>query len=270
MNAEEGADATRSIDAANAINAARHFIGKWQAREPEMRLAEIFCPKPLKARFLAWGALLHELREAAFELSDARITGVKTLWWAEELAGLAQGRHRHPLAALLADTSAPWSSLGRALVEQVQHDGRAVDTNEAISLLLPLARSVVSVEAALFGAVANEDQARSVAIHWLLHRLPEGLAAEDQARLPMHLLARYGITAAQVATGQGEPMLRDWAGELLLAVPEKLGAAVQLRRARHGFDRARLVRIAAGKGFSAPPGLPSLWRAWMSARALPQ
>lgn len=246
--------------------AATHFIGKWQAREPEMRLAEVFCPAAMKPRFLAWGALLHELREAVFELSDARVTTVKTLWWAEEMAGMAQGRHRHPLTAALAEAPAPWSALGQAVIEQAHDDRRAANTDEAIGLLLPLASATISVEAALFGAAANEAQVRSLAVHWLLQRLPGGLTAEDQARLPMHLLARHGLTPAQVAAGEGECLLQDWAAELLLNAPASLGQAGLLRQARHRFDRARLLRIAKGRGFTEPPGFSSLWCAWRSAR----
>ena len=59
------------------VDAIEHFVAKWHRREPEMALAEVFCPPEARARFRAWGALVHELREAAFELSDARVTAVK-------------------------------------------------------------------------------------------------------------------------------------------------------------------------------------------------
>ena len=243
-----------------------HFVGKWQAREPEMRLAEVFCPVPQKPDFRAWGALLHELREAAFELSDARVTEAKLLWWAEELAGLPQGRHRHPLTLALAGRQAPWSALANALAGVHASDVRAANTEEAVARLLPLALAVNAVEAVLFDSPGSDTQARSLAVHWLLHRLPSGLVAEDTARLPMHLYARHGITPAQAATGEGEAMLRDWAGELLATSPEELGPAALLRRARHRFDRARLARIAAGKGFDEPGALATLWLAWSAGR----
>src|SRR6476659_75647 len=92
------------------------FVGKWLAREPEMAIAEVFCPPESKPLYRAWGGLLHELREAAFELSDARVTEVKTAWWAEELMGVGQGRHRHPLTEVLVGHAAPWSEMGRSLL----------------------------------------------------------------------------------------------------------------------------------------------------------
>ncbi|MCX7041417.1 MAG: hypothetical protein NT117_01745, partial [Gammaproteobacteria bacterium] len=71
-------------------DAAAHFVGKWLQREPEMVFAEVFCPAADKPAFRAWGALLHELRESLFELSDPGVARIKTAWWAEELIGLGQ------------------------------------------------------------------------------------------------------------------------------------------------------------------------------------
>lgn len=246
--------------------ATRHFVGKWQAREPEMALAEAFCAPAQKPLFRNWGALLHELREALFELSDARVTDLKLAWWAEELMGWGQGRSRHPLGDELRRCAAPWSALGRALMESGATPVRAGSTAEAIAALSPLASAVIEVEAALFAAESNEASVRCLAVHWLLQRLPVGLAADDQARIPMHLFARHGLTAAQLADGQGAALLRDWARELADALPPPHWASL-LRRCRTAFDQARLRRLAAGKGFGAPPAIASLWRAWRAARS---
>lgn len=243
-----------------------HYVGKWQAREPEMRVASVFCPPPRRVRFLAWGALLHELREALFELSDARVTGVKCGWWAEELIGLDAGRHRHPLTEALTGTTAPWRELGRAVLTQAGDEARQADTAEAIAALLPLARTVIAVEAALFDAEASESSARALAVHWLWQRLPAGLAAEDRARLPMHLFARHALTTEALAAGEGMPMLRDWANELAAALTADLSGAALPSQARRRFDAVRLARLAAGKGFAPPPALGTLWEAWRAAR----
>lgn len=248
--------------------AAGHFVAKWHAREPEMALAEPFCPVPLRPRFRAWGALLHELREALFELSDPRVTAVKGPWWAEELAGLAAARARHPLTlSLAAAGDAPWQPLARALAEAMvaADDGRPGDTRQAIAALVPLGSAVAAVERALFGAAADEGAAVALAVHWLLHRLPGGLAAPDQARIPLHLMARHGLDAVALAGGHGGLLVRDWAGELGAALPA-MPSPVLFRRLRTGFDRARLARLAAGRGFGPPPAPVSVWRAWRLAR----
>lgn len=251
---------------ASPDDACVHFVAKWQRREPEMQLAEVFCPVADRAVFRAWGALLHELREASFELSDAHVTSVKTAWWAEELIGLGQGRQRHPLSAALLGVDAPWSALGRALVEHAPDDSRAADTQQAIAALLPLAAVVSATEAAVFHRSASEPAARSLAVHWLLQRLPRGLAQDDLARIPMHLFARHGVAAAQLATGGGDALLRDWAAELASAAPAGIPGAALITRSRRRFDQARLERLASGKGFSEPPAPATLWRAWRAAR----
>lgn len=240
-----------------------HFVEKWHRREPEMALAEVFCPPAHRVAFRAWGALLHELREATFELSDARVTAAKTQWWAEELLRLAHGAGRHPVCAAL-PAGLPWAALARALLEQAAFDGRPSDTGEALSQLAPLAEAIATIEAGLHGAPTASG---AVAVHLLLQRLPRGLLDADQARLPLNLLARHGLTVARVAEGQGEPLLRDWARELLAALPDATPSQGLYRRLRTGFDRARLQRLAAGRGFDPPPAPASLWRAWRLARA---
>jgi phytoene/squalene synthetase len=243
------------------------FVGKWLAREPEMAIAEVFCPAERKPLYRAWGGLLHELREAAFELSDARVTEVKTGWWAEELIGVGQGRHRHPLTEVLVEHVAPWSELGRSLLDLPDAGRRYGDAAAVIDGLMPIARSVIAVESALFSATTGIEAARALVVHWLLLRLPHGVADEDQARIPMHLFARHGLSAAQLAAGQGEALVRDWAGELLTHLPRGPADASPFRRSRSRFDEVRLRRLAAGKGFGEPAPLGTLWRAWRAARS---
>jgi hypothetical protein len=245
-----------------------HFASKWQQREPEMRIAEVFCPPDEKVRFQAWGALLHELRQSMFELSDAGVSELKTGWWAEELTGVGRGGQRHPLTSIMAGVDGPWSALGRALLDRDAGDLRAEDTAQAVALLMPTATAVLAVESAVFGARESADAARSLAVHWLLQRLPQGLASEDRARIPMHLCARHGIGAAQVQAGQAGALLRDWGRELAAAMPAQVPGAAWIRRGRHRFDRALLERLSAGKDISglAPP--LTLWLAWRAARSV--
>jgi len=250
---------------APAAEAAGHFVAKWHRREPEMMLAESFCAESQRPRFRAWGALVHELREAAFELSDARVTAVKSQWWAEELLRVAQGQGRHPLSADLPLPHLPWPKLARGLMEQSVLETRPADTSAALVAMQPLAEALAVVEAGVFEAAASVP-ADAIAVHLLLLRLPAGLAQDDRAGIPMNLLARHGVSPEQVAAGEGEALLRDWARELLDASPALPPGAPLYRRLRSRFDRARLQRLAAGKGFDPPPAPASLWRAWRAAR----
>lgn len=243
-----------------------HFVAKWHRREPEMRLAEVFCPPPQRSRFRAWGALVAELREAAFELSDPRITAVKAPWWAEELLRFEAGAGRHPLAAdLQGEGAAPWRGLAGALLRQVAVDARPADAGEALAQVAPLAEALAAVESALFPS-PRPASAPAVAVHLLHRRLPHGLHDDDQARLPLALLARHGVTAAKVAAGQGEPLLRDWAATLAAAMPADVRGQPLFRRLRSGLDRAALARLAAGRGFDPEPAPVTVWRAWRLAR----
>lgn len=247
-------------------DATAQFVGKWQRREPEMILAEVFCPPADRGLFRAWGALSHELREAMFELAEPRVASAKTAWWAEELAGLQEARQRHPLSAELLGTPAPWQALARALAVFTHDVQRPADTTESLRALLPTAEAFIAVESALFGAAANSAAAASLARHWLLMRLPEGLHRDDQARIPMHLLARHGLTATQLASDGVAPLLADWGHELAVAGPDSVAGATFFRRSRHDFDQARLARLAAGGAIGAPMPLATLWRAWRAAR----
>lgn len=229
-----------------------------------MAVAEAFCPLAMRPRFRAWGALVQALRETAFELSDAQVTLAKCQWWAEELLAMESGAGRHPLAAQLSIPGLAWRPLARALLDQAQFDARPGGVEQALASMSPVAAALAELEAGLF--LATPAPADSVAVHLLLQRLPEGLAAPDQARLPLNLLARHGLTAAQVAAGQGDALLRDWARALLDAAPAPRQGCL-FRRQRSAFDRARLAQLAAGRGFAAPGGLGTLWRAWRQARA---
>jgi len=260
--------------------ATEHFVEKWWRREPEMRIAAAFAARAdgeapdaaqARLRYEAWGAMLHELREALFELPNAGVAAAKCGWWAEELQAIANGAARHPLGEALASLPeakhAPWTGLALALMGG-GGDAHAADTAQAIAALQPLAQAVLAVENALFHARdEGEAAARALALHWLMQRLPRGLADEDGARVPMHLLARHGLTAAQLPSAPAA-LLSDWAGELLAALPRAVPGAF-LRRARGRFDRARLQRLArrgAQGGFDDPGALPTLWRAWRAAR----
>ncbi len=146
------------------VDAIEHFVAKWHRREPEMALAEVFCPPDQRTTFRAWGALVHELREAALELSDARVTAVKSQWWAEELLNLAQGRGRHPISAALAMPQLPWAALARALMEQAQFDARPAEAAQALDQVRGFARALAQVEAGVFGASAAPGSEQALAV----------------------------------------------------------------------------------------------------------
>ncbi len=252
-----------------AADSAAYFVAKWLQHEPEMQFALQFCPAPRRARFEAWGALLHALREARFELREAAVADAKRGWWSDELAAIAAGRPNHPLGLALSGVEVPWRALGQAFATPDGGQARPADLAQSLQALTPLATAAVAVEAALFEAQATPDAARSLAVHWRLQQLPQGLRDEALAGVPMALLARHGLTRAAIAEALPGPLLRDWALCLGEALPIVLPGAAPFRRARARFDQARLARLARrGDAFGAGPAPAMLWRAWRVARVI--
>lgn len=246
---------------------ASHFVAKWLQREPEMQFAALFCPSGQRARFEAWGALLHELREARFELREPAVADAKRAWWAGELEAIGAGHPRHPLGTALVGPAAPWATLARALADTRGDELRPADPVQSLRALEPLASAAIAVEAALFDALATPEAAHALAVHWRLQQLPRGLRDDDIAGVPMALLARHGLTRAALAERLPDALLRDWALALGEALPPALAGAAPLRRARARFDRRRLARLARrGRDFDAGPAPALLWVAWRAAR----
>ena len=177
----------------------QHFVSKWYSREPEMQFAEVFVPTSDKLLFHVWGALLHELKHTLFELSDAHVTETKTAWWADEFQRLADGQPRHPVTQALPEISVPWSALALGLLTLIEtKSDRASNTEQTIANLLPFAGALTEIEDRLFHAKITSSK-ELFAVHCMLHRLPKGLSAEDQAGIPMHLMARHSVNSAELS-----------------------------------------------------------------------
>ncbi|MEO7478409.1 MAG: hypothetical protein ABIT64_04155 [Lysobacteraceae bacterium] len=257
-------DPERDAGASAAVTA---FIDKWHAREPEMAYAEVFCPRPLRLQFALWGALLFELREAAFELSDVRLLEVKSVWWADELLHCAQAAPQHPLTQALAAPRLPWNALARGMHAMAQRDASLpADRDAAIASVAPLADGIASVEAALFDASNTDAASRAAGIHLLGERLRIGSAAADGGCVPLSLLARHGTTRSALAQPQGEPVVADWADALIAAQPSEFTGMDLYRSARTAFDGWFLHELAAHRPQRAMPRLRALRLAWSAAR----
>ena len=235
-----------------------------------MAFAEVFCPRPQRPRFAIWGALASQWRQAAFELSDARPTQIKCAWWAEEADCAARAAPRHPLTIALAMPALPWADLAHAMLVIADTDAaRPVDGDAALASVAPLADAIATMESALFGVPVGAGASRSVAVNLLGSRLRLGLEGAEGGRLPLSLLARHGLTSADLDAVKGEPARRDWARALATAGfdasrPDASGAACFYRRARSAFDQALLQGYANGR--RRLPPLRALFLAWRAAR----
>lgn len=234
-----------------------------------MQFAEVFVSASEKAVFHAWGALLHELKHTLFELSDSHVTAIKTTWWAEEFQRLANAQPRHPITQALGNIEAPWVSLASSLFSVIETAStRASNTEQAIDLLMPFANVLSEVEDKVFNAKVATNK-KIFAVHCLLQRLPHGLASDDQARVPMHLMARYSVNALKLPNVGNNGLLQDWALELHARLEHKVAGSL-FRTARTRFDQVQLAQLIAGKGFAKPAAPKHLWRAWRAAVAVPR
>lgn len=239
---------------------------KWLHREPEMGLMLRFVPSSGQPAFVRWGVLLSELREAAFELSEPRVSAVKSAWWAEELVRIAGGAGRHPLSVGL-DPGWSWLPVAHALVERDASAGLASTPEQAWAGIEPLARSLSRLESEWFEVAPDLDaQSRALAVHLLGQRLVVGRAAEDGAGIPMSLLARHGCVPAELRESSGEPVVAEWAAIVLERLPDSLPRASLFRRFRAMLDREQLRHVARKPDRPWKPGMGSVFQAWRAAR----
>lgn len=142
------------------------YVDAWLAREPGMELAQVFVASAQRERYALWGALLHQLDEAAFELSDTNVSRTKLAWWAEELAAMAGGRARHPLAralamheVLIAVPAPDWHALAHAAIATAASQAAPADPLALLAQGAPYARVTARIEAQIFHAPARPRKA---------------------------------------------------------------------------------------------------------------
>lgn len=247
----------------------QHYVSKWYAREPEMQFAEVFVPVADKRMFHVWGALLHELKHTLFELSDPKVTEIKTAWWADEFQRLSKDEPVHPITQALPGLSGAWREVSSGLIAVMESTStRSSNTAQAIQNLLPLADALINVEDRMFKSSVRTSR-EIFAVHCLLQRLPKGLSADDQAGIPMHLMARHSVSAAELPTLGRNGLLQDWAAELNSVLVGHV-AGTLFRSARIRFDQAQLSALIEGKGFIKVSAPMHLWRAWRAAVAVPR
>lgn len=241
-----------------------HHVAKAEARLPVLSILPVFVPPASRPVALAWIALLGELREALFERSDPRVTGLKCAWWAEELQGMGRGAARHPLGRLLASTRVPWAEAADPLLALAVDDTPPADTAAASTALRPLATPLAAIDATLLGRPSIDPAlVEALVRHWQSQRLWVGRADADGARIPMTFWARHGRRRTDAA--EATEVHRDWATHLRGDRPGPMSPASLLRRVLDHSDHVVLSALSVG----AEPRFPR-WRgpfdAWRCAR----
>ena len=272
------------------IDAFSSFEQKWLDAHPGIAVASLFLKADDRRLANAFGCLAHELAEAALRIRETPVAAAKVGWWRDELAAAAAGQTRHPVTRqLFADGrsgtlgAAPWVLLADSALTLIDRPPPS-DHAALLRQYRPLAAAITRVESLLAFGVANEDDVENDATLWTIDRLarelPHATADADTLPLPLDLLARHGLTRADIgsATPQRTMMLRDHLDNLAASLREALVARIArpLYRRVTAANDARLVAAAR----SAPDpleclrhGAPSrhwsnLWLSWREARRL--
>lgn len=232
------------------------FVDKWRARWPEWRVAEVFVPLSQREHAVAWFALRQELTDAAWGGTDPRPGEIKLAWWAEELQGWSQGRHRHPLGIALQRLPVPWPLLAACLPALLASRERPSDTDHAIAELEPFAEGVAGIAATLF---ASDTPAPAVSV--VVGLLAEQVLQRGDAAAPLRTRAQLGDAVPVHAAAFA------WANELLQRWPLPHDGS-RPGRIHAALLRERLRCFAAG---STPPQplsrMVALRTAWRAARS---
>lgn len=221
------------------------FLGKWRARWPEWRVAEVFVPVQTRAATLAWLALRQELADAAWAGADPRPGAAKLAWWSDELRGWVNGRRRHPLGLALQRIAAPWNDVAEALpaLEAARELPMTVGEGTARwqATVAPFALAAARVSATIDGMAGNDGDS----------------AAIEASLGAVRALAGEGSAEAEAARAR-------------LRAPSSRHAGARADRIFAAIARLRLQALAAGGTGRAPAGhWRVLWAAWRAGRSVP-
>ncbi|MDQ2069171.1 squalene/phytoene synthase family protein [Natronospira bacteriovora] len=224
------------------------------ARDPELSLVRPFLPQGQRDGQIALHALLNEIRQSVFSVSDESIARVKLAWWRDELERLLNGRASHPLTESLA-RRADWQRLdGEELGELLEGVLMRLEArlyNDDDEMLLHCWRNegaAAVCSARLAGAAegATLRAARDLGLARALLHIVLGFEEERQQQrcwIPAERIRMAGGDAAGLITDGIEP---DRRAELLegIAVLAEARHAQALEMAPSGQER-KTLRMAA-------------------------
>jgi hypothetical protein len=167
------------------------FLEKWRTRLPEWQLVQGFVPAEQREIAVAWFALLQELADAMNIAGDPLPADAKLAWWGEELRDWSRRRSRHPLGRVLEPVQAPWATLADALPALPLMRALPDSAEAALPLVLPLARAIAQVEAALFPGARQPEDVDALAAQLLFSRWMEVPPHAETPRWRDALLARW-------------------------------------------------------------------------------
>ncbi|SRR5579883_927218 len=258
------------------------FERKWLEAHPEQIVVALFVAPAQRRTASAFGSLVHELELCCFAIREPEVAAAKLEWWRQELLGASAGTARHPITQTLfaapqvrAIAPSRWSELTAGAMAQLEAPP-APSFAALCGALASFYRPVAALEAALLGVVYNEANSQL----WIgshLRRAAAGMefAPERSVAVPLDLLARHGVTRADLGRGgaAARAALREHTarvGELLAqALRADAGPGLGVRvRARLDLERAERAARAADPAAALRRRHPwrTLWLAWREAR----
>jgi phytoene synthase len=260
------------------------------------RVSHAFAPPEHRGKLLPLYALFSVVEEVCSGFPDEQLARSKLAWWRREILGRNPDGGSHPIIAELS-RGASLSRFQKGCVERLLEDADSrLDGAPPPSLedlrrrCAKVSRPQMELELSLCGVEEPDTAgiaAGQAARTGLVQLLRESLRARDTGAfwwLPLDLLARHGISRAEVRSAPGaEPaqaMLREllaesqaWgddSGPLSNGITAPPGAMSHLLV--HGELQSRLLARLRGK----PPGryraevgrttLADLYHAWKTAR----
>jgi 15-cis-phytoene synthase len=240
----------------------------------------------VRVRTCAFGCLVHEIEQAAFNLSEPQVAAVKLAWWRQELLGAIGGNPRHPLSKVLfADShcsivdAAQWGALIDGAMSMLDLNS-ASNLDELLAGYAALYTPVAAIEVALADSKPTHTStpARWWTISHLLQAARHLVDAPERLPVPMDLLARHELTRAGLAQPgvNRDAMLRDYLGALAEILRTTLNQSFQgtlARRVRAKLDLALIDKIIRSPQpfaqLQAPPRAlrwKTVWWTWREAR----
>jgi len=262
------------------------------------RISAVFAPADRAGQLLPLYALFGAVEEISSIHSDEDLARRKLDWWRQECAGLENQGSEHPILRELVDSGA-YQAIRKDSLAQLFDDAESrldprapSDIDGLKSLCSKLIQPQFELELSLSGEKPERLPSLDglAAMSGLAQLLRESCRSRRPAGywwLPLSLMARHGISRADIAHGhRPDPAANEVFADLLgscldwNAAPESGGGGSQqgVAAARHlcvlGELQAaalRRLRPSQPEQFAADltrVGLPQLYRAWKSARTI--
>lgn len=262
------------------------YLAQWRGASPERTVAWLFLRSDERVYFGAVAALEHEWLKVVREAREPQVAAARLGWWREEMQRAPQGQARHPLTqGLFAAPRASavpivhWTAPVEAAMSLLMAPPPA-DFEAQCRVVAPFADAAAELETRVwFGDVGASPRAPEIALFAHLAanlRGLESLAGRGRSPLPMHLLARHGLTID--ALGGDSPArraaVRDYAADLqrgLSGAARMRGPLTLFREVGLQHDLDALGRAARGddplSALRSPAfGLRGLLKTWHAAR----